>query len=339
MDWAFGGFADELRTLAGVTANDISPSLADDAAEIVTKAGRVINPNYTYGNDNFLRQYIEEGNRRINLQHEEAARAASDSKAAQTVGKYTEMVMNSLPMSAMALLSGGTSAAAQATTEALQAASTLANSSRAAQIVTPILKATADMATDPNWGFTFMSVVGDSYENALEDGASEEQASLYAILNAAYNATTEIGGTDDMWGGLQKLPKNIRDALERADNSVLLQIVKGIPSEMSEEIIQGIGESGLKSIYKEVPLYSTTDACCVCAAFCAGARSAVSVVPPLAPSFSARIASSFASIRPASSRVVRLSPLSSFALYSSASTRLLVPGALSSPLSTRYFCK
>lgn len=259
LDWAFGGFADELRTLAGVTANDISPSLADDAAEIVTKAGRVINPNYTYGDDNFLRQYIEEGNRRINLQHEEAARAASDSKAAQTVGKYTEMVMNSLPMSAMALLSGGTSAAAQATTEALQAASTLANSSRAAQIVTPILKATADMATDPNWGFTFMSVVGDSYENALEDGASEEQASLYAILNAAYNATTEIGGTDDMWGGLQKLPKNIRDALERADNSVLLQIVKGIPSEMSEEIIQGIGESGLKSIYKDVPLYSTTD--------------------------------------------------------------------------------
>lgn len=259
LDWAFGGFADELRTLAGVTANDISPSLADDAAEIVTKAGRVINPNYTYGNDNFLRQYIEEGNRRINLQHEEAARAASDSKAAQTVGKYTEMVMNSLPMSAMALLSGGTSAAAQATTEALQAASTLANSSRAAQIVTPILKATADMAADPNWGFTFMSVVGDSYENALEDGASEEQASLYAILNAAYNATTEIGGTDDMWGGLQKLPKNIRDALDRADNSVLLQIVKGIPSEMSEEIIQGIGESGLKSIYKDVPLYSTTD--------------------------------------------------------------------------------
>lgn len=104
---------------------------------------------------------------------------------------------------------------------------------------------------DPNWGFTFMSVVGDSYENALEDGASEEQASLYAILNAAYNATTEIGGTDDMWGGLQKLPKNIRDALDRADNSVLLQIVKGIPSEMSEEIIQGIGESGLKSIYKD----------------------------------------------------------------------------------------
>ena len=259
LDWAFGGFADELRTLAGVTVNDISPSLADDAAGLVTKAGRVINPNYTYGDDNFLRQYIEEGNRRINLQHEEVARAASDSKAAQTVGKYTEMVMNSLPMSMMALLSGGTSAAAQATTEALQAASTLANSSRAAQIVTPILKATADMAADPNWGFTFMSVVGDSYENALEDGASEEQASLYAILNAAYNATTEIGGTDDMWGGLQKLPKNIRAALERADNSALMQIVKGIPSEMSEEIIQGIGESGLKSVYKDVPLYSTTD--------------------------------------------------------------------------------
>ena len=259
LDWAFGGFADELRTLAGVTVNDISPSLADDAAGLVTKAGRVINPNYTYGDDNFLRQYIEEGNRRINLQHEEAARAASDSKAAQTVGKYTEMVMNSLPMSMMALLSGGTSTAAQATTEALQAASTLANSSRAAQIVTPILKATADMAADPNWGFTFMSVVGDSYENALEDGASEEQASLYAILNAAYNATTEIGGTDDMWGGLQKLPKNIRAALERADNSALMQIVKGIPSEMSEEIIQGIGESGLKSVYKDVPLYSTTD--------------------------------------------------------------------------------
>lgn len=259
LDWAVGGFADELRTLAGVTANNISPALADSAANLATKAGRLINPNYTYGENNFLKQYVEEGNRRINVQHEEATRAASDSKAAQTVGKYTEMIMNSLPMSAMALLSGGTTAAAQATTEALQAASTLANSSRAAQIVTPILKATTDMAKDPNWGFTFMSVVGDSYENALADGASEDQASLYAILNAAYNATTEIGGSDEMLGGLQKLPKNIRDALERADNSVLLQIVKGIPSEIGEEIVQGIGESGLKSTYKNVPLYSATD--------------------------------------------------------------------------------
>lgn len=259
LDWAVGGFADELRTLAGVTANDISPALADSAANLATKAGRLINPNYTYGENNFLKQYVDEGNRRINVQHEEMARAASDSKAAQTVGKYTEMIMNSLPMSAMALLSGGTTAAAQATTEALQAASTLANSSRAAQIVTPILKATTDMAKDPNWGFTFMSVVGDSYENALADGASEDQASLYAILNAAYNATTEIGGSDEMLGGLQKLPKNIRDALERADNSVLLQIVKGIPSEIGEEIVQGIGESGLKSTYKNVPLYSATD--------------------------------------------------------------------------------
>lgn len=259
LDWAVGGFADELRTLAGVTANDISPALADSAANLATKAGRLINPNYTYGENNFLKQYVEEGNRRINVQHEEAARAASDSKAAQAVGKYTEMIMNSLPMSAMALLSGGTTAAAQATTEALQAASTLANSSRAAQIVTPILKATTDMAKDPNWGFTFMSVVGDSYKNALADGASEDQASLYAILNAAYNATTEIGGSDEMLGGLQKLPKNIRDALERADNSVLLQIVKGIPSEIGEEIVQGIGESGLKSTYKNVPLYSATD--------------------------------------------------------------------------------
>lgn len=259
LDWAVGGFADELRTLAGVTANDISPALADSAANLATKAGRLINTNYTYGENNFLKQYVEEGNRRINVQHEEMARAASDSKAAQTVGKYTEMIMNSLPMSAMALLSGGTTAAAQATTEALQAASTLANSSRAAQIVTPILKATTDMAKDPNWGFTFMSVVGDSYENALADGASEDQASLYAILNAAYNATTEIGGSDEMLGGLQKLPKNIRDALERADNGVLLQIVKGIPSEIGEEIVQGIGESGLKSTYKNVPLYSATD--------------------------------------------------------------------------------
>lgn len=259
LDWMVGGFADELRTLAGVTANDISPALADSAANLATKAGRLINPNYTYGENNFLKQYVEEGNRRINVQHEEATRAASDSKAAQTVGKYTEMIMNSLPMSAMALLSGGTTAAAQATTEALQAASTLANSSRAAQIVTPILKATTDMAKDPNWGFTFMSVVGDSYENALADGASEDQASLYAILNAAYNATTEIGGSDEMLGGLQKLPKNIRDALERADNSVLLQIIKGIPSEIGEEIVQGIGESGLKSTYKNVPMYSATD--------------------------------------------------------------------------------
>ena len=242
IDWLVGGVADELHALGQSTLQSFG-----------------IDSDYFNGKDTLLDKYIAEGERRMEAQGRLRDEAAGDSKAAQKVGQYTEMVANSLPMSVMALLSGGTAAAPQASTAALKAASSIANSGKAWQAVKPIADAAVSMLKNPNWGFTFASTVGSSYDDAIADGASEDAASMYAILNAAFNATTEIGGTDDVLGGLQKLPVQLRKALEAGDKNLALRIIKNMPSEIGEEIVQGIGERGLKSLYKDVPLVSTTD--------------------------------------------------------------------------------
>lgn len=242
VDWLVGGVADELHALGQSTLQSLG-----------------IDSDYFNGKDTLLDKYIAEGERRMEAQGRLRDEAAGDSKAAQKVGQYTEMVANSLPMSVMALLSGGTAAAPQASTAALKAASSIANSGKAWQAVKPIADAAVSMLKNPNWGFTFASTVGSSYDDAIADGASEDAASMYAILNAAFNATTEIGGTDDVLGGLQKLPVQLRKALEAGDKNLALRIIKNMPSEIGEEIVQGIGERGLKSLYKDVPLVSTTD--------------------------------------------------------------------------------
>lgn len=242
VDWLVGGVADELHALGQSTLQSLG-----------------IDSDYFNGKDTLLDKYIAEGERRMEAQGRLRDEAAGDSKAAQKVGQYTEMVANSLPMSVMALLSGGTAAAPQASTAALKAASSIANSGKAWQAVKPIADAAVSMLKNPNWGFTFASTVGSSYDDAIADGASEDAASMYAILNAAFNATTEIGGTDDVLGGLQKLPVQLRKALEAGDKNLALRIIKNMSSEIGEEIVQGIGERGLKSLYKDVPLVSTTD--------------------------------------------------------------------------------
>lgn len=239
IDWLAGDLIDDIHALVGTTVQGVVP-------------------DYDYG-ENYLDRYINAGNEHLAIQEENLAKSASDSKLAQNVGKYSRVVANSLPMFVIASMTGGLSAAVQATPKALEVASSLANSGKAMQYIKPIADAMTNMVKDPNWLFTFTSVVGDSYEDALADGATETDATAYAILNGAFNATTEVGGSDEMLGGLQKLPQKLKDALAKGDKSVVWQIIKSIPGEASEEIVQGMGESGLKSFYKDVPVYSEDD--------------------------------------------------------------------------------
>ena len=105
----------------------------------------------------------------------------------------------------------------------------------------------------------FAQTAGGSYEEALADGATEEQASLYALLNGFANATIEVGGSDEAMGGIQKLPQQLRDALEKGNKSAVMQWVKSTAGEAKEEVLQGMAEKGLRGLYTDVPLYSTTD--------------------------------------------------------------------------------
>ena len=235
-----GGFLNELHILGGTTLQSFIP-------------------DYDYDERSFLQRYVDEGEQRIQRQREAASEAANGNRAAQTVGDYTEMVANSAPMAIMAMVSAPLAAAGTGTTMSLQTAAQLAQSGKTLQSLRPIANATVKMMKDPNWLMPFIQTAGPSYADALNDGASAEDAAIYAVLNGAFNATTEVGGSDEMLGGLQKLAPELYAALKAGDDKLLISVIKSIPSEMGEELIQGIGESGLKSLYKDVPLYSDTD--------------------------------------------------------------------------------
>jgi len=256
------GFRSGITSADQAIAKGLDFFLGDALGELQTLGGetvRLFNPDFDYNEKNLLDRYVDWSQSHLDVQRERAAEAVGINRTAQKVNQYTEMVFNSLPMSVMAIMSGGATAAPQASTEALQIASAIANSGKAQQLLTPVLNAVKNMANDPNWQFTFMSTVGESYEDALADGASNEDAVINALLNAAANATIEVGGGDEALGGLQKLPKPLREALQRGDKSGVLQILKSIPSEAGEEIMQGIAEAGIKGIYKDVPLFSMND--------------------------------------------------------------------------------
>lgn len=256
------GFRSGLTSADQAIAKGLDFFLGDALGELQTLGGetvRLFNPDFDYNEKNLLDRYVDWSQSHLDVQRERAAEATGVNSTAQKVNQYTEMVFNSLPMSVMAIMSGGATAAPQASTEALKVASAIANSGKAQQLLTPVLNAVKNMANDPNWQFTFMSTVGESYEDALADGASNEDAVINALLNAAANATIEVGGGDEALGGLQKLPKPLREALQRGDKSAVLQVLKSIPSEAGEEIMQGIAEAGIKGIYKDVPLFSMDD--------------------------------------------------------------------------------
>ena len=171
--------------------------------------------------------------------------------------KYSAVASETAAMMASTLMGGGL--AATVDTAALanaarigQAASKLSQTGAIAQ------NAIKQFATRPDAQVIFGSSFGSSYDEAKQDGADDLQALVYAALNGAGNAVTELGGVSEL-GGLQKLPEWVKKAVNKGDKSLLLNYAKSIGEEASEEIIQGILGRGLKSIYSDVPLYDAND--------------------------------------------------------------------------------
>lgn len=231
--------------------------LIDDVNALSTETKRLFVPEYDTSKGSFLDQYIGRGNELTDANHAAASEIVGANKTAQRVNRDVEMVAYSFPMTLLAMLSGGTVGAAAATPEALQAASALANSGKVMQTLRPIIGNVGNAIKDPNWQFTFASVFGESYERALAEGANNEDAVISAVINAAENATIEIGGGVQGLGGLQN-----RDLWNRgagARGNLATDTVRSIWQEVMEEVTQGMAEAASKGVYQDVPLYSTTD--------------------------------------------------------------------------------
>lgn len=240
-DWLFGGIAKEGKALVNATLQTINPNWGfEDEDPWITRYNKR-GAEVLAQNDAVAQQRIEEG--RLN----------------KTAWKYAPEVVAAIPDAVLAYFTGGASTGAQGTRAGLETASAIAQGSSAAQKLIPIADAAKNMMKSPAWMSAFAQSAGGSYEEALADGATEEQANLYALLNGFANATIEVGGSDEAMGGIQKLPQQLREALEKGNKNVVMQWVKSTAGEAKEEVLQGMAEKGLRGLYTGVPLYSDTD--------------------------------------------------------------------------------
>lgn len=241
VDMLIGDVAKQGRALVNATLQTINPNWGfEDENPWITRRNKR-GAEVLAQNDAIAQQRIEEG--RLN----------------KTAWKYAPEVVAAIPDAVLAYFTGGASAGAQGTRAGLETASAIAQGSSAAQKLIPIADATKNMMKSPAWMSAFAQSAGGSYEEALADGATEEQANLYALLNGFANATIEVGGSDEAMGGIQKLPQQLRDALEKGNKNAVMQWAKSTAGEAKEEVLQGMAEKGLRGLYTDVPLYSDTD--------------------------------------------------------------------------------
>ncbi len=168
-----------------------------------------------------------------------ADNVAKGGKAAELLDKYGSATVAAVPQAVMAYLTAGASAGA----------STAGIGAQATAKMTPSMAGTirhgvAAMAKDPNYWTAFSQVVGQSYDEAMDDMAktgtennkARTKAALYAMGNGLLNAAVEVGG------GIQKLPEELKHGANAWKAWVDSAVAEG-----KEEAVQGVIERALQN--------------------------------------------------------------------------------------------
>lgn len=164
-------------------------------------------------------------------------------KAAEFGGDIAYGLGNAAPMAATAMVTGGASAAAALTKEGLlkKGAEVVEKSG----VLNSMSQAARDMLTSRDYWTSFASEVGMDYYNALDSGATEDEALRYALSSAGLNSVIEIGG------GIQKIPEKptFRTWLKSAHEEGMEEIQQGVVSRLLENVVYNKGN----------PIASVTD--------------------------------------------------------------------------------
>ena len=177
---------------------------------------------------------------------EEIAKIKTGNETADTVlkgaasfgGDTAAALGGALPMAAEAAVTGGASMA----DDLFRAGANVVGKTGILESISVPLKKTL---TSREYWTAFASEVGQDYQEALADGASEEEASNYAVVTALLNSVIEIGG------GIQNAP----------DSFSVKSLLRSAAEEGMEEVEQGpVGRLMKNVVYgKDAPLFSTTD--------------------------------------------------------------------------------
>lgn len=138
-------------------------------------------------------------------------------KIGGAIGDLYQSALGMIPQAVIAVMSGGTSAAAQG-------GSTFAGA--ADDIVSNI---TRQLTKNAGYMSSFASTVGTDYERAKAAGASDAEAAFSAILSSAATAGIEtMGGIDVPQGSASRLRNALNTALEEGSEEVLQDLTQSI---------------------------------------------------------------------------------------------------------------
>lgn len=168
-----------------------------------------------------------------------AGNVAKGGKAAELLDKYGSATVAAVPQAVMAYLTAGASAGASTAGLGAQAAAKMTPS-----MAGTIRRGVTAMAKDPNYWTAFSQVVGQSYDEAMDDMAktgtennkARTKAALYAMGNGLLNAAVEVGG------GIQKLPEELKHGANAWKAWVDSAVDEG-----KEEVVQGVIERALQN--------------------------------------------------------------------------------------------
>lgn len=168
-----------------------------------------------------------------------AGNVAKGGKAAELLDKYGAATVAAVPQAVMAYLTAGASAGASTAGLGAQAAAEMTPS-----MAGTIRRGVTAMAKDPNYWTAFSQVVGQSYDEAMDDMAktgtennkARTKAALYAMGNGLLNAAVEVGG------GIQKLPEELKHGANAWKAWVDSAVAEG-----KEEAVQGVIERALQN--------------------------------------------------------------------------------------------
>lgn len=224
-DWLLGDFCQELWTLGGEMFG-------------VTPGKNPVS---------WLNSWVQDTRKR------DAAYAASltkGNKFAETLNKYGPDVVAVLPSLATAALSAP-AAAGSAITSAGRLAPQAASSLSAAM---------KKVFSNKNAQLAFLEAGGSAYNEARERGADESQAAAVAFENGLFSAITSVGGVDDAWGGIERIPSGLDKVWAKGVSPRMLEYAKNGIQEIGENVLSGINERASHGIYDpSIPLYSATD--------------------------------------------------------------------------------
>ncbi len=162
-------------------------------------------------------------------------------KGGDITNQLIQGTVSAVPNAVLAMATAGGSTAATLAPEASGLTATVAD-------------AVQKLSKDPMYWTSFIQSFGNSYDEAIEKGATEDEALLATLLSSTANAIVEVGG------GVEQLPGELREAGLTSKEKIRKWVSSSL-DEGKEEVIQGMIERLVnKAVYdQDAPWLSMSD--------------------------------------------------------------------------------